>query len=544
MKHTSKIALLCGAAMALASACTDGNDWETDGSHAGLFRPTSFSAEQTSKGETTVKFTVGGVPGVSKYEIEVATDTFAVEDAAGQLYETTSSTATIDGFVIEQTYYARVRAIGESGMPSAWVGAKKFTLAAGQIIDESSVTTTMTTVSFAWEAGAAATRATVETADGALVKEIELTEADMAASSLKIEGLQAATIYVVRLFNGDNRVGMANAQTTSAGPTGDYTATYSASKTMGALLDEVAAKAAEDGNSEYSVTVIIPAGVTAIIAGDPAEGSTDEYSTLTIPSGMSVTFYGESGDAKDAIQVYKSVNIAGVHAMVKFQNLTITGTESQKDYMFNQSDACAVDSVVFKECKVSGFAKSFCRTQGGTYDATNYINVLSLENCVFSNIGQGYGFIHVDGTIINNVVVDGCTFNDINEKGKCFFMQSKYTQDIESLRIRNCTFYNFCGSGQYFIDFKDAAYGPATFEMTNIIFGKTADETTNKNVRGTCNVADYTTNCYSLSDCYKVIKGSTVSDKSSADVFADPANGDFTLKSGCGIEKCGDPRWY
>lgn len=544
MKYASKIALICGMTMALATACTDGNDWDEDGSHAGLFRPTSFSAEQTAKGQTTVKFTIGAVPDVVKYEIEVATDTFSVEDATGSLYESTTSTTTLDGFTIEQTYYARVRAIGENGLSSAWIGSKKFTLAAGQIIDESSVVATMSAVSISWEAGAEATKVTVETADGTLVREVELTADDVAAATLKVDGLSAATLYVVKLFNGSNRIGQVNAQTTSAGPQGDYTATYSTDKTMGALLSEVATKAAADGNSEYSVTVVIPAGVTGIVATDPAEGSTDEYSNLTIPTGMSVTFYGESANAKDAIQIYKSVNLAGVHGTVKFQNLTITGTDTQKDYMFNQSDACAIDSVVFRECKVSGFAKSFCRTQGGTYDATNYINSLVLENCVFTNIGSGYGFIHVDGTIINNILIDGCTFNTICEKGKCFFMQSKYTQDIESLSIKNSTFYNFCGSAQFFIDFKDKAYGPKDFELTNVIFGKTADDTTNKNVRGTCDNADYATNCYSLSDCYKVIKGSTVSDKSSANVFTDPANGDFTLKSGSGIEKCGDPRWY
>ena len=113
------------------------------------------------------------------------------------------------------------------------------------------------------------------------------------------------------------------------------------------------------------------------------------------------------------------------------------------------------------------------------------------------------------------------------------------------MRIKNSTFYNYCGNGQYFIDFKDKNYGPATFELSNCIFGKTADETANKNVRGTCDVADHTSNCKLLSDCFKVIKGADkLEDKSSADIFTDPDNGDFTLKTGCGIEKCGDPRWY
>lgn len=220
----------------------------------------------------------------------------------------------------------------------------------------------------------------------------------------------------------------------------------------------------------------------------------------------------------------------------------MTGT----GYLLNQSNVCAVDSLIIEDCKVSGFTgNTFVRTQGGKYEATNAIGCLKLANSTFDNCGKGYGFIHVDGTIINNIDIDGCTFSNICTTGKCFFMQSKYVQGIESMRIKNSTFYNYCGNGQYFIDFKDKSAGPATFELSNCIFGKTADETTNKNVRGTCDVDDHTSNCKLLSDCFKVIKGADkLEDKSSADIFTDPDNGDFTLKTGCGIEKCGDPRWY
>lgn len=543
MNNIKKIAALaCIALMGGMSACTDGNDWDADGSYAGTFRPTSLSCEQTGKGETTVMFTFGSVPGATSYQIEAATDTITADEVNPDniVAEVTKSPATVDGFKMETTYWTRIRAISPSGN-SKWIAAKKFTTEAINVINSDLTETTMTSVTIRWTGGTALTKATVEKQEE-LVREIEPTEEQKAAGEMKITELQPATIYTIKLWNGENRVGMVSVITQSGGPTGDYNITFDPASTMGEQLADVAAKAAEDGNDEYTVTVIIPAGVEAMIADKPAEESTDEASALTLPAGMSVTFYGERGNAMDVVTIYKSLNLDGRHSVVKFQNLTVTGT----GYLLNQSNVCAVDSLIIEDCKVSGFTgNTFVRTQGGKYEATNAIGCLKLANSTFDNCGIGYGFIHVDGTIINNIDIDGCTFSNICTTGKCFFMQSKYVQDIESMRIKNSTFYNYCGNGQYFIDFKDKSAGPATFELSNCIFGKTADETPNKNVRGTCDVANHTSNCKLLSDCFKVIKGAyKLEDKSSADIFTDPDNGDFTLKTGCGIEKCGDPRWY
>lgn len=543
MNNIRKIAALaCIALMGGMSACTDGNDWDADGSYAGTFRPTSLSCEQTGKGETTVMFTFGSVPGATSYQIEASTDTITADEVNPDniVAEVTKSPATVDGFKMETTYWTRIRAISPSGN-SKWIAAKKFTTEAINVINSDLTETTMTSVTVRWTGGTALTKATVEKQEE-LVREIDPTEEQKAAGEMKITELQPATIYTIKLWNGENRVGMVSVITQSGGPTGDYNITFDPASTMGEQLADVAAEAAEDGNNEYTVTVIIPAGVEAMIADKPAEESTDEASALTLPGGMSVTFYGERGNAMDVVSIYKSLNLDSCHSVVKFQNLTVTGA----GYLLNQSNVCAVDSLIIEDCKVSGFTgNTFIRTQGGSYEKTNAIGCLKLANSTFDNCGKGYGFIHVDGTIINNIDIDGCTFSNICTTGKCFFMQSKYVQGIESMRIKNSTFYNYCGNAQYFIDFKDKSVGPATFELSNCIFGKTADETTNKNVRGTCDVDDHTSNCKLLSDCFKVIKGADkLEDKSSADIFTDPDNGDFTLKTGCGIEKCGDPRWY
>lgn len=52
---------------------------------------------------------------------------------------------------------------------------------------------------------------------------------------------------------------------------------------------------------------------------------------------------------------------------------------------------------------------------------------------------------------------------------------------MQDITIKNSTFYNCNGNGQYFVDFgKDAKFGPNTFTIESCIFGKSADEKTDK----------------------------------------------------------------
>ena len=537
MKSITKI--LAGLALVGSmAACTDGNDWDVDGSETGLFRPTSPKAEQTAKGETTINFTFSGVPGATGYQIEATTDsaTFEASDEVSSdniLIEATKSPVEQDGFVVGNTYYSRIRAISANGK-SSWVGISKVKMEEVNLFTDAEITSTR--INFLWTPTTTVSTIVLLNADGEELERVELDEEAITSGAYAFTGLTPLTTYTAELYAGVNRCGSKSVETTSsAAPGADKTITYNASKTMQEQLDAVAAEA--EAGTTYTVTVIIPADA-ANAKADNIDSETGNDSDLKIPAGMSVTFYGELANAKNTLTIVKTINIAGSHGSITFENLTITGNE----YLINQSDLCNVESIIVKDCKVSDFAKSLIRTQGGTPDGK--IGTIKLENSIFSNIGSGYGFIHMDGAVIDNINIDGCTFNGICTAGKCFFMMTKYTYATQSFTIANSTFYNFCGNGKYFLDFSDAANGPATFEMKNVLFGKGADDVTNKNVHGSCNTADGVENCKSASDFYKVIKGVEATGKTSAEIFTDPENGDFTLKADCGVEKCGDPRWY
>jgi hypothetical protein len=86
------------------------------------------------------------------------------------------------------------------------------------------------------------------------------------------------------------------------------------------------------------------------------------------------------------------------------------------------------------------------------------------------------------------------------------------------------------------------AFGPSTFTIENCIFGKSADEATNKNIRSKTPAT--VANSFRTTDFFKVIKGVNDTEFSSTQLFKDPTNGDFTIKAGTLKEKAGDPRWY
>lgn len=167
-----------------------------------------------------------------------------------------------------------------------------------------------------------------------------------------------------------------------------------------------------------------------------------------------------------------------------------------------------------------------------------------MKNSIFTKLCAGYGFINIDAGSgaghLDNVEIDGCTFNSICVTGKVFIFSKK--TNMQDITIKNSTFYNCNGNGQYFVDFNDAKFGPNTFTIENCIFGKSADERTDKNIRSKtpANVA----NSFRTTDFFKVIKGVYDTEFSSDQLFTDPANGNFTIKAGTLKEKAGDPRWY
>ena len=368
-----------------------------------------------------------------------------------------------------------------------------------------------------------------------------MTDEEKAAGKYTLGGLNPTSTYTITIYKNDVKRGQLQVTTPAAMPAANFKYSLASDVTVISqdLIDEIAekAKAAAGNETNYSATIGIPAGAKVALYGinDSDGGKTN----VTIPDGMSVTFFGLAGGDAPTINLDKNFDIAGSHAFIKFQNVKLE--ENGAGYFINQSKACTVSEFTLENCEVSNLKTSFFRLQGS--DAKS-IGKLTLKNSIFTKLCADYGFIHVDAGSgaghVDNVEIDGCTFNSICVTGKVFIFSKK--TDMQDITIKNSTFYNCNGNGQYFVDFNTDTFGPSTFTIENCIFGKSADEATNKNIRSKTPAT--VANSFRTTDFFKVIKGVNDTEFSSTQLFKDPANGDFTIKAGTLKEKAGDPRWY
>lgn len=539
-----------------ATSCTDGNDWDVDGSLSRLFGlngdKITVETAETSATVTFSAFTSKAVPSPEYYVFEVSKDSLyeGVENANiikfGEDKTLTSSPVVLSGLDRDSKYYMRVKAMSSTSNESKWVYYKdgsSFKTKAEQIFNNVEATDLFEDhVNLSWTPGADVTHITyANTNDAENIQTINLTDEEKAAGKYTLGGLNPTSTYTITIYKNDVKRGQLQVTTPAAMPAANFKYSLASDVTVISqdLIDEIAekAKAAAGNETNYSATIGIPAGAKVALYGinDSDGGKTN----VTIPDGMSVTFFGLAGGDAPTINLDKNFDIAGSHAFIKFQNVKLE--ENGAGYFINQSKACTVSEFTLENCEVSNLKTSFFRLQGS--DAKS-IGKLTLKNSIFTKLCAGYGFIHVDAGSgaghVDNVEIDGCTFNSICVTGKVFIFSKK--TNMQDITIKNSTFYNCNGSGQYFVDFNADTFGPNTFTIENCIFGKSADEATDKNIRSKTPAT--VANSFRTTDFFKVIKGVNDTEFSSTQLFKDPANGDFTIKAGTLKEKAGDPRWY
>ena len=539
-----------------ATSCTDGNDWDVDGSLSRLFGlngdKITVETAETSATVTFSAFTSKAVPSPEYYVFEVSKDSLyeGVENANiikfGEDKSLTSSPVVLSGLDGDSKYYMRVKAMSSTVNESKWVYYKdgsSFKTKAEQIFNNVEATDLFENhVNLSWTPGADVTHITyANTNDAENIQTINLTDEEKAAGKYTLGGLNPTSTYTITIYKNDVKRGQLQVTTPAAMPAANFKYSLASDVTVISqdLIDEIAekAKAAAGNETNYSATIGIPAGAKVALYGinDSDGGKTN----VTIPDGMSVTFFGLAGGDAPTINLDKNFDIAGSHAFIKFQNVKLE--ENGAGYFINQSKACTVSEFTLENCEVSNLKTSFFRLQGS--DAKS-IGKLTLKNSIFTKLCAGYGFIHIDAGSgkghLDNVEIDGCTFNSICVTGKVFIFSKK--TDMQDITIKNSTFYNCNGNGQYFVDFNVDTFGPSTFTIENCIFGKSADEATNKNIRSKTPAT--VANSFRTTDFFKVIKGVNDTEFSSTQLFKDPANGDFTIKAGTLKEKAGDPRWY
>lgn len=527
------------AATGVAS-CIDGNDWEVDPSTSRLFQIVSSAGTADA---TTLEFKWVKTPGAEYCIIELSKDTLydeipmrgtATSVVLGEDKSITYSPYIVTGLDSDTKYYIRYKLMSDTQKESLWSYPEQrfFKTKPEQImysvgnLDKSSSSATVR-----WEAGQTVTHLEAfKTGNSSNATRYDLTTADIEAGCYTLSNLEPNTEYTVNLYNNTVRRGYAIFTTFPEAPDADQVLYLTADVVISTdYLNELAAQYPGE-----SITLALP--------GD-SKFSVEEK--LVIPDGMSINVFGLPGEGKTVLSIQGNLDIAGTHEYITFQNLDLDGTKADgkpAGYVINQSDPGSVNNITFDDCVVRNFATSFFRMQKGSGMKT--VGHLTLNNCIFSNIGAGYYFIHIDADsgklgVLNGLTISKCTFNTISATGKGFIYSNK-TNMAGDLLISDCTFYKVGGGSNYFIDFSASA-NPASITIKNCLMGSTGDETM-KGIR-TKDVSPQVDNTYATSEWaqtgnvveYRSYSGST------ADLFANPAEGDFTLIDAS--VQVGDPRW-
>lgn len=534
--------LIAGITMLGFTACVDDNDWGTDSSYSRLFRPDEITLTISA---TYIEMEFDILKDAEYYIAEINTDSLYLDEvySTSRVDTITSSPYTMTGLSGETTYYLRVRAEAPStGQVSNWTYYTdddeyvSFTTDGEQILnDVENADRDDSSIRLSWEAGLDVTTIVV-TCGGSTVQTITLTSSEIAAGECTVTGLEASTSYTFTIYNGTSKRGTITASTTAAMPSADYKVSLEEGVDLTQdLLDEYAVLAQEAAGSttSYSLTIGLPADTEIGFYG--IDEDTGNQTTLTIPDGMSVTFFGLPGASKPVVALPKTLDLAGTHAYVRFEGVTITDDGSQ--YLINQSDVTTTEELTFTDCEITGFSRSVFRLQGSN---TLTVSTLNIDDCIVTYPSTSYDclYFNADNFVVNEINITNSTF-DFTSCTRSFICSSNCTA-LTDVNISYCTFYDVPNStSRYFCD----SNGMSTnVTMEGVLFGASG-ESLGKGVRSSGTVT--TTDTYCASNA--VFSGNTVSsietlEVSTTDLFADPANGDFTVSQSA-YKSFGDPRW-
>ena len=199
-----------------------------------------------------------------------------------------------------------------------------------------------------------------------------------------------------------------------------------------------------------------------------------------------------------------------------------------------------IGNVKVENCTTSGvFNNSFIRLKTAGAEITN----LLINNCIIDSFGIGakYAVIYANASskaLIDNITIQNSTFYSFYY----FVRQDGITGT--SLNINNCTFNDMINNGGYFINYSGTF--PSKFNIMNTILGSTIDPTNANGIKSSGNAV--LSNTYMTFDCVfsaNPITGANSYSGKAADLFTDPANGNFKIKdnSFAGKSTAGDPRW-
>lgn len=365
------------------------------------------------------------------------------------------------------------------------------------------------------------------TADNVLVKEVQLTEADVANEFRIITGLSAATDYTVYLYSGTTLRGW-EAYTTKAPLSGEIVDLRGITDRPSVLADTLP---------------LIPSGATVILK----RGQVYEISsTVNLSKSVTITSGSDLAIPEPATLFFTSnFNIAEGSNIeyITFRDLRLQSDNYASRYVMNVNKASTIGKISFEASTVRVF-RGVVRLQSTTITVSDFV----VDNCLVDSISN-YGVLSVDNVKckVDNILLQNSTFFRVEK-----VITSR--QNSNSVVIENCTFHESPRGGNYFVDYSTSSSNNVAMgvKINNTILSIGMDNgsgvTAVRGVRvgGSTSVeasASYATSDYVATS--HPIPSLIQYTRPSGQLFEDPANGNFKIVDNTfpGRSSAGDPRW-
>ena len=514
-------------------------------SRGDLFQP-RFAQDPVVEGNT-IKLVWYQVNNAKSYTVQVFTDNYYTNLFSETVV--TDPSVVIDDIPYATTYYIKVRCnAAEDVHNSQWANTSATTEKRPEyaeiVQDVSKTEITESSAVIRWTVDPANPVDSICVAPK-MDKTIEsvtryLTDDEKAKGCAEIDGLTKNTLYTVNLYDTskprkyDKPYNEVTFRT--AGP--------AAQSIIIGVTDDLSAILA-DNNEDPE----IPEGTEYYL---PA-GSTYTISTFGIKKGFRIV--GATGENKAKIIVNGSWKFeSGAYIQsIEFQNVEVQNAATGQ-YFFNCGNPFTLESASFVNVDFVNIMRGFWRHQG---ENKKHIMSMEFEGCRFDKCGWqtgSYGTFAFGSAAKNSVasndeidrlVIKNCTFSRGGYQENTGFgwgnLVNMSTSDCPiHLEIKNVTFYDFCVNNRL-IDLTNAA--GSELIMEGVVMASPAGELYRMGTGTTKFANNYTTTDYKLGGSKM---NATDLDVSAADLFADPANGDYTIKdtsSPIYTNRAGDTRW-
>lgn len=584
----------------IATACTDGNDWEVDSSHDRLFATSesSFSitpAENAAQAEASWKAT----PNTTGYVIEVSTNPLSDEVPMGSegsivygdgVEKITKTTYLLENLESETEYYARIKSVGD-GKESNWVyydDGGTFKTKKEQIL-KTPTEITDSSIKVSWEENCTVTSLRIYDGKG-YDQTILLEAAELQSCSITIQGLDPMTAYTIEIYNGDRLRGTITVNTEAgelAEVTVDNVTKNSVKLTCATIFDGYTL--VTDGTIPTEAEQTVSDATTVDISGltentkyevylfnDGVIVGKASFTTLRdYPSGYNVVsitseseFVSKIGSASGNVVftipegVEWNIGSVNINDNDAIDNFIIWGEGSNKPKLTisltikgNIQTAEIYNLKLTTEKSSDGWNKTYLINY---QDDDTTFGTLKVEKCDVLETGDAVRFKKSGGSVTGGIEINDCFFNGFMDSA--VMLGELKVEMVGGVKITNSTFVNGQGGGYmfrsknlafnftaenctFYLTNKNDVYSDdkkgSTFTVKNCLFGgSVSDKVKLLSDNGTFTVTDsYSANDITWSKDF----GVKSTDISTLELFPDMANDNYKAADSYSIY--GDQNW-